>query len=106
LVRIKYPDRFSTPTATLLALAGAATHLLLGEADRACTLLTRVADTETIPYDRRRGAEAYRAIALLLRANCQRVLGRVTEARIDGAKSLELLRRQQSRLRRAVAVLA
>jgi hypothetical protein len=106
LSRVKYPDRLSDPTTTLLGLAGASTHLLLGEGDRAYALLTRVADAEVIAYDRRRGAEAYRAIALLLRANCQRVLGRVAEARIDSAKSLELLRAQQSRLWRVVAVLA
>jgi hypothetical protein len=106
LVRVEYSERLSTPAAALLALIGAATHLLLNEADRACTLLTSVADAERIPYDRTFGMEAYRAIALLLRANCQRVLGRVAEAQVDGAKSLELLRRQQSRLRRAVAVLA
>jgi hypothetical protein len=87
-------------------LAGAATHLLLGEGSRASALFTRVVEAEVVLGDRRTVMEAFQAIALLLRANCQRVLGRVAEARIDGAKSLELLRGQQSRLWRAVAVLA
>jgi hypothetical protein len=106
LARVKYPERPSTPAPTLLVLTGAATHLLLGEGNRAFALLTRVVEAEVIPTDRRSVMEAFQAIALLLRANCQRMLGRVAEARIDGAKSLELLRGQQSRLWHAVAVLA
>jgi len=106
LSRIMYPDRFFDPATQLLRLTAAATHLLLGEGDRACALFTLVADAEVIPYDRRRGAEAYRAIALLLRANCQRMLGRTANARIDGARSLELLREQHSRLWRIVGVLS
>jgi hypothetical protein len=106
LAQVKYPERPCTVAPTLLVLTGAAAHLLLGEGDRAFALLTRIVEAEVIPRDRRSVMEAFQAIALLLRANCQRVLGRVAEARIDGAKSLELLRGQQSRLWRAVAVLA